>query len=286
MRTCRLERAREAQKARPGRHAVHGDGTSARQVLRGWNRLKPGLRYAMLCGDDPPVLFEQDDLGCRRTPLAVDSEENVRAMRGSAAGPISRQQVGKFITPSSGDEEERRRRDEAGRRFHRHQYAAGVQDASIDWVDGMSPMMEARAVERRRQECRASSNDRGRRALGNVKFLRPGITETRSRPTSWVPAPSPGWKMWRTSSSSGPNTWRTGAFRPHHQPGDIVFAGSGRFSWNGYKSCYYRVMRWQGTERRTKKGMHHRCSGWPADRRGQGGTTTRDHSAMAVLKEA
>ena len=29
----------------------------------GWNRLKPGLRYAMLCGDDKPVLFEQGDLG-------------------------------------------------------------------------------------------------------------------------------------------------------------------------------------------------------------------------------
>src|SRR6516162_8249937 len=25
----------------------------------GWNRLKPGLRYAMLCGDGAPILFEQ-----------------------------------------------------------------------------------------------------------------------------------------------------------------------------------------------------------------------------------
>src|SRR5437763_16024231 len=29
----------------------------------GWNRLKPGLRYALLCGDGAPVLFEQGDLG-------------------------------------------------------------------------------------------------------------------------------------------------------------------------------------------------------------------------------
>ncbi len=29
----------------------------------GWNRLKPGLRYAMLCGDARPILFEQGDLG-------------------------------------------------------------------------------------------------------------------------------------------------------------------------------------------------------------------------------
>ena len=29
----------------------------------GWCRLKPGLRYAMLCGDGRPILFEQGDIG-------------------------------------------------------------------------------------------------------------------------------------------------------------------------------------------------------------------------------
>src|SRR5260370_18545987 len=34
----------------------------------GWNRLKPGLRYALLCGDGAPVLFEQADLGFHIEP--------------------------------------------------------------------------------------------------------------------------------------------------------------------------------------------------------------------------
>ena len=67
VRKYRLERAREKMKA-------HGLGAmllmydeNVRYVTStltpGWNRLKPGLRYAMLCGDDAPVLFEQGDIG-------------------------------------------------------------------------------------------------------------------------------------------------------------------------------------------------------------------------------
>ena len=64
LRKYRLERAREQMKA-------HGLGAlllmydeNVRYVTStltpGWNRLKPGLRYALLCGDDAPVLFELD----------------------------------------------------------------------------------------------------------------------------------------------------------------------------------------------------------------------------------
>ena len=45
----------------------------------GWNRLKPGLRYAMLCGDGRPILFEQGDIGFqieRHSPWIP--KENVR----------------------------------------------------------------------------------------------------------------------------------------------------------------------------------------------------------------
>src|SRR5260370_1452539 len=67
LRNYRLDRARERMKA-------HGLGAmllmydeNVRYVTStltpGWNRLKPGLRYALLCGDDPPVLFQQGALG-------------------------------------------------------------------------------------------------------------------------------------------------------------------------------------------------------------------------------
>src|SRR3954466_7225831 len=103
LRTYRLERAREKMKA-------HGLGAmllmydeNVRYVTStltpGWNRLKPGLRYAMLCGDDPPVLFEQGDIGHqieRHSPWIP--KENVRwsyAWIKGAAGPGAQMQVKK-----------------------------------------------------------------------------------------------------------------------------------------------------------------------------------------------
>ena len=55
--------------------------------------LKPGLRYALLCGDGAPVLFEQGDLGFqieRHSPWIP--KENIRysyAWIKGAAGPAS-----------------------------------------------------------------------------------------------------------------------------------------------------------------------------------------------------
>ena len=67
MRTYRLERARERMKAAGLSALILMYDENVRYVTStltpGWNRLKPGLRYAMLCGDDPPVLFEQGDIG-------------------------------------------------------------------------------------------------------------------------------------------------------------------------------------------------------------------------------
>src|SRR5206468_2903001 len=103
LRKHRLERARERMKA-------HGLGAmllmydeNVRYVTStltpGWNRLKPGLRYALLCGDGAPVLFEQGDIGFqiqRHAPWIP--EENIRwsyAWIKGAAGPAAKQQVKK-----------------------------------------------------------------------------------------------------------------------------------------------------------------------------------------------
>src|SRR5580700_10072043 len=83
LRTYRTERAREMMKK-------HGLGALlcmydenvrylTGTLTPGWNRLKPGLRYAMLCGDGAPILFEQGDLGFqieRHSPWIP--KENVR----------------------------------------------------------------------------------------------------------------------------------------------------------------------------------------------------------------
>ena len=104
LRTYRTERAREKmKKAKLGAMLCMYD-ENVRYITGtltpGWNRLKPGLRYCLLCGDDPPVLFEQGDLGAhieRHSPWIP--KENVRwsyAWIKGAAGPASLQQVTKF----------------------------------------------------------------------------------------------------------------------------------------------------------------------------------------------
>ena len=97
MRTYRTERARAHMKK-------HGLGAMlcmydenvrylTGTLTPGWNRLKPGLRYALLCGDGAPVLFEQGDLGFqieRHSPWIP--KENVRysyAWIKGAAGPAA-----------------------------------------------------------------------------------------------------------------------------------------------------------------------------------------------------
>src|SRR5487761_2343993 len=60
LRKYRLERARERMKGHGGGAMLLMYDENVRYVTStltpGWNRLKPGLRYAMLCGDDAPVV--------------------------------------------------------------------------------------------------------------------------------------------------------------------------------------------------------------------------------------
>ena len=91
LRNYRLDRARERMKA-------HGLGAmllmydeNVRYVTStltpGWNRLKPGLRYALLCGDDPPVLFRWR--GALHRIRASSGPERIAAewWRGGAPSP-------------------------------------------------------------------------------------------------------------------------------------------------------------------------------------------------------
>src|SRR5438034_810243 len=150
----------------------------------GWNRLKPGLRYALLCGDGAPVLFEQGDLGFqieRHSPWIP--KENVRysyAWIKGAAGPASQQQVKKFTDAIL---YEMKLHGVAGQKlgvdFIDINMISIFKDKKINWVDGMTPMMEARAVKNvDEQECMRIVG-----AIGDathwecMKFLRPGITE-------------------------------------------------------------------------------------------------------------
>ena len=187
LREYRTERAREHMKK-------HGLGAMlcmydenvrylTGTLTPGWNRLKPGLRYTLLCGDGAPVLFEQGDLGFqieRHAPWLP--KENVRysyAWIKGAAGPASQQQVKKFTDAIVS---EMKRHGVAGQKLGVDFIDINMinfKEKKINWVDGMTPMMEARAVKNvDEQECMRIVG-----AIGDathwecMKFLRPGITE-------------------------------------------------------------------------------------------------------------
>src|ERR1043165_5153154 len=247
LRKYRLERARERMKA-------HGLGAmllmydeNVRYVTGtltpGWNRLKPGLRYALLCGDAAPVLFEQGDIGFqiqRHSPWIPP--ENVRAPYAwikRAAGPASTQQVAKFTNAIL---EEMKRHGVAGQKlgvdFIDINMLQIFQEKKINWADGMTPMMEARAVKNEDEQ-------EALRVVGAIgdathwecmKFLRPGITENKETTHLMevyysipgmghvgeviVPPDPHAWPNWRNFSDR------------IILPGDIVFMDLAALTWN------------------------------------------------------
>ena len=256
LRTYRLERARERMKA-------HGLGAmllmydeNLRYVTStltpGWNRLKPGLRYGLLCGDAAPILFEQGDIGFqiqRHSPWIP--EENVRwsySWIKGAAGGAATDQVRKFTKAIV---EEMKRNGVAGEKlgvdFIDINMLEAFKEAKIEWVDGMTPMMEARAIKNvDEQECMRIVGAIGDAAhWETMKFLKPGLTE--NQVTAHIMKylyDIPGMEdVEDVIVSSGPNTWPNWRNFSDRiiKPGEIVFMDLAALTWVGYKSCYYRT---------------------------------------------
>lgn len=256
LRTYRLESARARMKA-------HGLGAMlcmydenvryvTATITPGWCRLKPGLRYALLCGDALPVLFEQGDIGVqinRHCPWLP--EENIRysyAWIKGAAGPAAQEQVRKFTKAIL---EEMKRFGVAGEKlgvdFVDINMMGAFEEAGITWQDGMSAMMEARSIKNQdEQECMRMVGAIGDAAhWQTMKFLEPGVTENQVTAHIMEYLYSfPGMEdVEDVIVSSGPNTWPN--WRNFSDriilPGDITFMDLAALTWNGYKSCYYRT---------------------------------------------
>ncbi|MFZ1060038.1 MAG: Xaa-Pro peptidase family protein, partial [Candidatus Rokuibacteriota bacterium] len=256
LRKYRLERARERMKA-------HGLGAmllmydeNVRYVTStltpGWNRLKPGLRYALLCGDGAPVLFEQGDIGFqiqRHAPWIP--QENIRwsyAWIKGAAGPASKQQVKKFTDAIVKEMKRYGVLDQTlGVDFIDINMLAAFTEAKLKWADGMTPMMEARAIKNvDEQECLRIVGAIGDAAhWETMRFLKPGLTE--NQVTAHIMHylyNIPGIEdVEDVIVSSGPNTWPNWRNFSDRiiKPGEIVFMDLAALTWNGYKSCYYRT---------------------------------------------
>ncbi len=297
LRTYRLDRARERMKAAGLSALVLMYDENIRYVTStltpGWCRLKPGLRYAMLCGDDPPVLFEQGDIGAqiqRHSPWIPP--ENVRysyAWIKGAAGPASAQQVGKFTKALL---QEMKKSNVAGGKvgidFVDINIIKAFDEAGIDWTDGMSPMMDARAVKNvDEQECFRIVGAIGDAAhWETMKFLRPGVTE--NQVTAHIMKflyDIPGVEdVEDVIVSSGPNTWPNWRNFSDRiiKPGDIVFMDLAALTWNGYKSCYYRTYCVGAEPSEKQKEIYATALEWlyKAINEVKPGATTRDIAAV------
>jgi Xaa-Pro dipeptidase len=256
MRAYRLDRARQAMR----RHQLGALLCMYDENIRyltstltpGWNRLKPGLRYAILVEGREPVLFEQGDIGIHiRAHSPWLPAENVRhsfAWIKGAAGPASQLQVGKFTRALLEHLEEAGVRDAPlGVDFIDINMLAAFQQAGIAWTDGMTPMMWARAVKN-------PDEQQALRIVGAIgdglhyafsQLLRPGLTENQVTAYGMkylydIPGIE---DVEDIIVSSGPNAWpnwRTFSDRII-RPGELVIIDLAALTWNGFKSCYYRT---------------------------------------------
>jgi Xaa-Pro dipeptidase len=256
VREYRLARAREAMER-------HGLGAmllmydeNSRYVTStltpGWNRLKPGLRYAILVKGREPILYEQGDIGIhikKNSPWIP--AENVRhsfSWIKGAAGGASAMQVEKFTNAIVRDLEEAGVKDEPlGVDFIDINMMRALEQAGITWTDGMTPMMEARAI-------KSPDEQNGLRIVGAIcdalhyemsRFLKPGLTENQVAAFGFEYLYSfPGVEdVEDVIVSSGPNAWPNWRNFSDRiiRPGELVIIDVAALTWNGFKSCVYRT---------------------------------------------
>jgi Xaa-Pro aminopeptidase len=293
LRHYRIERARERMKSAGLGGVLCMYDENIRYVTAtltpGWCRLKPGLRYALLLGDKPPILFEQGDIGYqieRHSPWIP--KENIHysyAWVKGAAGPASRQQVKKF---TSSIKEEMRKAGVAdmplGVDFVDVNMLAEFKEQGVDWKDGMTPLMEARAIknsdEQEVMRIVAAICDAAHVEL--THYVRPGMTE--NQVTAHIMGflyAFPGVEdVEDVIVSSGPNTWpnwRTFSDRII-RPGDILFMDMAAVTWNGYKSCMYRTYCVGGRPNDEQRDVYSQALQWLNDSIAavRPGATTRD----------
>ena len=256
LRNYRLNRAREAMKQ-------HGLGAIlcmydeniryvTSTITPGWCRLKPGLRYALLCEGAEPILFEQGDIGTqinRHCPwIPADNVRHAYSWIKGAVGPASQQQVRKF-TDSIATELKRHGVDKAplGTDFVDINMLNAFQEAGINWTDGATPMVEARAIKSQDEleimRIVAAICDGCHTAIS--RYMTPGMQEHEITAFAMnYLYKTPGVEdVEDVIVSSGPNSWPNWRNFSDRiiQPGDLVIIDMAAVTWNGYKSCMYRT---------------------------------------------
>jgi Xaa-Pro aminopeptidase len=293
VREWRLRRAREAM----SRHELGAILCMYDENLRyvsstltpGWNRLKPGLRYGILVEGREPIVYEQGDIGLH---LEVHSpwipKENIRHSYSwikGAAGAAAEQQVDKFTRALLNDLEEAGVADKPlGVDFIDINMIKAFERAGIEWRDGMTPMMEARAI-------KSPDEIKAMRIVGAIcdvlhyeytQFLKPGLTENEVAAFGFKYLYDiPGMEdVEDVIVSSGPNAWPNWRNFSDRiiRPGELVIIDLAALTWNGFKSCVYRTYCVGGTPTDEMKSYYDQAHKWLWDSIGavKPGVTTRD----------
>jgi len=293
MREYRLGRAREAMRRHELGAILCMYDENVRYITStltpGWNRLKPGLRYAILVEGLEPILFEQGDIGIhveKHSPWLL--KENIRhsfSWIKGAAGPASEVQVDKFIKALlEALEEAGVRNMPLGVDFIDINMMSGFEKAGITWTDGMTPMMEARAV--KNQDEQEAMRIVG--AIGDAmhyefsQFLKPGLTENQVTAFGMKYLYDiPGMEdVEDIIVSSGPNAWPNWRNFSDRiiRPGEIVIIDLAALTWNGFKSCYYRTYCAGGKPTAEQNDYYAMALGWLNDSIAEvrPGASTRD----------
>ncbi|HZD17781.1 MAG TPA: M24 family metallopeptidase, partial [Actinomycetota bacterium] len=199
-----------------------------------------------------PILYEQGDIGIhilKNSPWIPP--QNVRhsfAWIKGAAGAASQMQVEKFTNALLNDLEDAGVKDQPlGVDFIDINMMRAFERAGITWTDGMTPMMEARAV-------KSPDEQNGLRIVGAIcdalhyemsKFLKPGLTENQVAAFGFEYLYSiPGVEdVEDVIVSSGPNAWPNWRNFSDRiiRPGELVIIDVAALTWNGFKSCVYRT---------------------------------------------
>ncbi len=239
----------------------------------GWNKLKPGLRYVLLCDGGEPIVYEQGDIGfhlMRTAPWL--KKENIKysyAWIKGAAGPASKAKAKQFTEEIKAQLKKHNVLDAPlGVDFIDINLIEAFKEAGINWTDGMTPLMRARAIKSKdEQECLrtvAAICDGCHHQL--AKIMKPGMRENEVVAEGmYYLYKFPGVEdVEDVIVSSGPNTWPNWRNFSDRiiKPGDILFIDLAAVTWNGYKSCYYRTYCIGGKPKRKHVETYKRALEW------------------------
>jgi Xaa-Pro aminopeptidase len=145
------------------------------------------------------------------------------------------------------------------------------EERGINWVDGMTPMMEARSI-------KSPNEQKAMRIVGAIcdvthyefsQFLKPGLTENEVTAFGMEKLYNiPGMEnVEDVIVSSGPNAWPN--WRNHGdriiRPGDLVIIDLAALTWNGFKSCVYRTYCVGGTPTDEQRRYYDLANKWLQD---------------------